>query len=185
MFDEGLSNTIPNFVLEDVFAEAFAEAGDPVYTAEERAYARQFKDSFPVEDQLSDIPLGVGDLRRLKKNIRDSEICDYVVETVHSDLCAMGSTDVGDVSWVIPTGTVNTACYSYGAGAHSWQWTAQGKSAIAHKGMLYAAEVLARAAVKLLEQPERIAKAKEEFDERMEGQSYECLIPADVKPHVL
>ena len=46
-------------------------------------------------------------------------------------------TDVGDVSWVIPTATVNTACYSYGAGAHSWQWTAQGKSAIAHKGMIF------------------------------------------------
>ena len=185
VFDEGLSNTIPNFALEEVLAEAFAEAGNPVYTAEERAYAKQFKDSFPVEDQLSDIPFAVGDLKRLKENIRNSEICDYVVDTVHSERCEMGSTDVGDVSWVIPTATINTACYSYGAGAHSWQWTAQGKSAIAHKGMLYAAEVMARGAVKLLEQPELIRRAKEEFDERMKGQKYECLIPADIKPHVM
>ena len=185
VFDEGLSNTIPNYVLEDVLAEAFAEAGEPVYTAEERAYAQQFKDTFSMEDQLSDIPFAIKDLKRLKENIRKSEICDYVVDVFHTDHCEMGSTDVGDVSWVIPTATINTACYSYGAGAHSWQWTAQGKSAIAHKGMLYAAEVLARGAAKLLEQPERIQKAKEEFDERMQGQKYECLIPADVKPHVI
>ena len=51
--------------------------------------------------------------------------------------------------------------------------------------MLYAAEVLARSAVKLLEQPERIAKAKEELRERTRDQKYECLIPDDVKPHVL
>ena len=185
LFDEGLSDTIPNFVLEDVLAEAFAEAGTPEYTAEERAYAKRFKDSFPIEDQLSDIPFTVQDLERLKRNIRTSEICDYVVETFHSDRCEMGSTDVGDVSWVIPTASIYAACYSYGAGAHSWQWTAQGKSAIAHKGMLYAAEVMARSAVKLLEQPELIRRAKAEFDERMHGQQYECPIPADVKPHVM
>lgn len=185
IFDEGLSNTIPNFTLEDVFARVFAETGAPVYTPEERAYARKFADSFSTEGQISAIPFAVKDVEKLKENIRHSEICDYVVETIHTDHCEMGSTDVGDVSWVIPTGTVNTACFSYGAGSHSWQWTAQGKSSIAHKGMLYAAEILARSAEKLLEQPELIRKAKEEFDRRMEGQKYECLIPADVKPHVI
>lgn len=185
VFDEGLSNTVPNFVLEDVIAEAFAEAGAPVYTAKERAYAKQFKDSFAVEDQLSDLPYAVKDIAKLKENVRASEICDYVVETFHSDRCEMGSTDVGDVSWVVPTATVNTACYSYGAGSHSWQWTAQGKSAIAHKGMLYAAEIMARAAMKLVEKPELIERAKAEFAGRLDGEAYECLIPADVKPHVL
>lgn len=185
LFDEGLSNTIPNFVLEDVIADAFAKKGAPVYTKEERAYAGQFKDSFPVEDQLSDLPYAVKDIERLRKNVRESELCDYVVETFHSDRCEMGSTDVGDVSWVIPTATVNTACSSYGAGAHSWQWTAQGKSAIAHKGMLYAAEIMAESAAALLEKPELIRKARAEFERRMEGQKYECLIPAEIKPHVI
>lgn len=185
IFDEGLSNTVPNFVLEDAIAESFAEAGAPVYTVEERAYAKQFKDSFPIEGQLSDLPYAVKDIEKLKENVRTSEICDYVVEAFHSDRCEMGSTDVGDVSWVVPTATVNTACYSYGAGSHSWQWTAQGKSAIAHKGMLYAAEIMARAAAKLVEEPERIEKAKAEFMQRLDGEVYQCPIPADVKPHVL
>ena len=122
---------------------------------------------------------------KLRENIKNSEICDYVVETIHTDHCEMGSTDVGDVSWVIPTATVNTACYSYGAGAHSWQWTAQGKSAIAHKGMIFAAKVMAESAKTLLEHPEEIKKAWEEFDKRLDGEKYECLIPKEIEPHVI
>lgn len=185
LFDEGLSNTVPNFVLEDVIAEAFAEEGAPVYTSEERAYAKQFKDSVPEEMQLSDIPFGVCNLKELRENIKGSELCDYVVETFHTDHCEMGSTDVGDVSWVIPTATVNTACYSYGAGAHSWQWTAQGKSSIAHKGMLTAARVMAQSAKILLERPQLLKKAWNELEKRLDKETYECLIPKDVAPHVI
>ena len=83
------------------------------------------------------------------------------------------------------TATVNTACYSYGAGAHSWQWTAQGKSAIAHKGMIFAAKVMAESAKTLLEHPEEIKKAWNEFDKRLDGEKYECLIPKEIEPHVI
>ena len=69
LFDEGLSNTVPNFALEDVIAKAFQTVGVPTYTAEERAYAKQFKDSFSVEDQLSDIPFGIADIMKLRENI--------------------------------------------------------------------------------------------------------------------
>ena len=48
-----------------------------------------------------------------------------------------------------------------------------------------AAEVLADAAKTLTEKPELIQKARAEFDKRMRGQKYECLIPADVKPHLI
>lgn len=48
----------------------------------------------------------------------------------------MRSIDVGDVSWCVPTAQINTACYSIGAGAHSLQWVAQGKSSIAYKGCM-------------------------------------------------
>ena len=97
----------------------------------------------------------------------------------------MGSTDVGDVSWVVPTAQINTACYSYGAGGHTWQWVAQGKSTLAYKGMMLAAEVMAQAVEACFERPEIIEKAKAEFEERLAGQTYECLIPKDVKPHII
>ena len=92
---------------------------------------------------------------------------------------------MGDVSWVVPTAQIRVNCYSYGAGSHSWQWTGQGKSSIALKGAELAAEVLADAAKTLTEKPELIQKARAEFDKRMRGQKYECLIPADVKPHLI
>ena len=162
---------------------AFRELGVPGYTEEERAYARRFKATFPLEGQLSDLPKTLKDREAVVKNIRESALCDFYVETVPSDICEMGSTDVGDVSWVVPTCTANTACYSYGAGGHSWQWVAQGKSSVAMKGMLHAGRVIARAAEKLLDDPGLIRKAREELDRRLGGERYRCLIPGDVKPH--
>ena len=116
--------------------------------------------------------------------MKNRPINDYFVETVHSDVCEMGSTDVGDVSWVVPTAQINTACYSIGAGAHSWQWVAQGKSELAYKGCMLAGDVLADAAKTLYNSPELIEKAKDELKERLQGESYKCLIPSDVKPHI-
>lgn len=186
LFDEGLYNTVPNFVLEDVLAASFDKIGAPEYTAQERAYAKAFKDSYPAENLLNGIPGYVVDRNRLIENMRNSELCDYVVKVNHSEEYGMGSTDVGDVSWVVPTAQINANCYSYGAGAHSWQWTGQGKSTIALKGAETAAEVLADAAITLMENPELIQKAREEFQGRIAGEPpYECLIPKNVKPHVV
>lgn len=185
IFDEGLSNTIPNFVLEDVLQESFEEVyPNYSYTPEEKEYLQKFKNTYAVEQVLTEIPETVKDKDRLIDNIKNRPINDYIVEHNHSDVCTMGSTDVGDVSWVVPTEQVNTACYSIGAGAHTWQWVAQGKSTIAYKGAMMAGEVLANAAVKLIENPELIKKAQDEFKKRLGDDTYRCLIPADVKPHV-
>ncbi len=184
IFDEGLSDTMPNFALEEVLKESFLKIGIPQYTEEERAYAKKFKDSFRAEELFSGLPTAVTEIMALKDNVESSALCDIFVDRIHSEECSPGSTDVGDVSRVVPTAQINTNCYSYGAGAHSWQWTGQGKSSIALKGTILAAEVLADAAKTLTECPELIEKARAEFDKRMRGQTYECLIPADVKPHL-
>ena len=96
----------------------------------------------------------------------------------------MGSTDVGDVSWVVPTATFNVASYSYGTPGHSWQLVAQGKSDIAIKSVYKAAEVLALAAEKIYEDQTWIEKANAEFAKRTAEEKYKCLIPGDVKPHI-
>ena len=185
IFDEGLSNTVVNFTLEDILDACFKEAGVPVYTEEDLAYAKRFYDSYEQPITRDQLPAYVKDKTKLMQDIKTSPICSYYVETNHSDVCEMGSTDVGDVSWVVPTTTLNTACFSYGAGAHSWQWVAQGKSSIAMKGMLKAAEILAMACEKVYEDPSIITKAKEEFKERLDGETYECMIPDGIAPHVL
>ena len=78
----------------------------------------------------------------------------------------MGSTDVGDVSWNVPTAGFGTATWVPGTPAHSWQAVASGGMSIGHKGMMLAAKVLAETARDLFTDAELIAKAKTEFAER-------------------
>lgn len=184
VFDEGLSNTINNFVLEDVLYDAFEKCGVPQYTEEELQYLQSFKDTYSVKNILSDLPKTETMKEEIRRNAVERPVSDFLLPREHNDNPEMGSTDVGDVSWVVPTVQINTACFSIGAGAHSWQWVAQGKSSAAHKGMLKAGEVMAAAAEDLLEHPEKIEAAKAEFRERLGGETYKCLIPDDVMPHI-
>jgi len=78
----------------------------------------------------------------------------------------MGSTDVGDVSWVVPTAGFGTATWVPGTPAHSWQAVAAGGMSIGHKGMMLAARVLAETARDLYTDAELVARAKAEFEER-------------------
>jgi aminobenzoyl-glutamate utilization protein B len=88
-----------------------------------------------------------------------------------------GSTDVGDVSWAVPTVGLGTATWVPGTSAHSWQAVAAGGTTIGTKGMRVAAEVLARTAVDLFTDPELIREARREWEERIpEGFEYRPLL---------
>ncbi|MGE0622241.1 MAG: amidohydrolase [Pseudomonadales bacterium] len=78
----------------------------------------------------------------------------------------MGSTDVGDVSWNVPTVGFTTATWVPGTPAHSWQAVAAGGTSIGHKGMGLAARLLARTAADLYVNPELIVEAKTELKEK-------------------
>lgn len=184
IFDEGLSNLVPNFTLEDVLAESFRKLYHPCFTQKQLDYAQSFKDTFDTEQSISCIPYPVKDRQSVIDSIRKHPINDFFVETFHSDVCEMGSTDVGDVSWVVPTAQINTACYSYGADAHSWQWVAQGKSETAMQASLLAGDILCDAAKTLYHNPHIIEEAKSELKQRLQGHTYQCLIPADIMPHI-
>ena len=84
----------------------------------------------------------------------------------------MGSTDVGDVSWNVPTAGFNTATWVPGTPAHSWQAVAAGGMSIGHKGMLLAAKVLAATAQKLFSDPQLVIDARAEF-RRRRGDDFE------------
>lgn len=77
-----------------------------------------------------------------------------------------GSTDVGDVSWNVPTAGFGTATWVPGTTAHSWQAVAAGGMSIGHKGMMMAANVLAATARELYVNPKLVAAARTEFEER-------------------
>jgi aminobenzoyl-glutamate utilization protein B len=95
---------------------------------------------------------------------------------------AGGSTDVGDVSWVVPNSGLSTATWVPGTPAHSWQAVAAGGMTIGHKGMINAAKTLAMTVHDLMTKPELVAAARAEFDrKRGAGFVYAPLI-GDRKP---
>ena len=94
----------------------------------------------------------------------------------------MGSTDVGDVSWVVPTAGMRAATWVPGTAAHSWQAIASGGTSIGGKGMMVAAKTLALTAKDLMRQPALIQAGRQEFDERRGvGFIYKSLL-GDRKP---
>src|SRR4029077_3412915 len=76
---------------------------------------------------------------------------------------AVGSTDVGTVSWVVPTVQCRVACYAIGTPGHSWQLVAQGRAPAAHKGLKHAAKAMAGVALDVLRDPKLLEAAATAF----------------------
>ncbi|MEZ4455960.1 MAG: amidohydrolase [Gemmatimonadales bacterium] len=83
------------------------------------------------------------------------------------------STDVGDVSWVVPTVQLNAATWVPGTPAHSWQAVASGGTSIGAKGMMVAAKTMALTAAELFSDPRHLAAARTEFTKRLGGATYQ------------
>ena len=77
-----------------------------------------------------------------------------------------GSTDVGDVSWVVPTAGLRTATWVPGTAAHSWQAVASGGTSIGLKGAELAAKTMANSIKEIFENPEVIEISKQELKQR-------------------
>ena len=93
-----------------------------------------------------------------------------------------GSSDVGDVSCVCPVTQCGTSTWPKGTAAHSWQAVACGKSDFAHRGMLYAGEIIAATAVDIYQNPEVIETAWKQLREKTGGLPYNCPIPKEITP---
>jgi aminobenzoyl-glutamate utilization protein B len=93
-----------------------------------------------------------------------------------------GSTDVGDVSWVVPTINFRVATFVPGTPGHSWQAVACSGSSLGRKGMVVAAKALAASALELLTVPAELAAARASFEKRKAGRTYRSRLPAGQKP---
>lgn len=171
----GMSNLVGNDVLERVMHANLERLGPPVFDAADIALAQQFRDTLSRAD-IDDAygPFGI--------KPTDAVLADGIMPLNARGEGGLGSTDVGDVSWVVPTVQAWGATCAIGTPFHSWQFTGQGKAPAAHKGMIHAAKVMAGTAVELLGDPALIARAKDAFREQLGGQGYECPIPAETKP---
>ena len=106
-------------------------------------------------------------------------ISNFIVPRIYHVGVDSASGDIGDVSYVCPTAEIYTATWVAGTYAHTWQATAQGKSTFAHKAMLFAGKVLAGATIDLINDPDKLALAKEEHAELTGHKPFCSPIPAD------
>ena len=178
------SDVINNDTLADLLQENLEHVVPIGYTDEELAYAEKFQQVITELDRegLKDMAAVIGG-KEGKKKLMEMPLWDFIVDK-NSRYGGGGSTDVGDVSWVVPTGQVYTNCYAAGTAMHSWQAVAQGKSAIAHKGMLAAAKVMSMTGAQLLLNPELVEKAKADWKEELDGETYPNPLPKDARPEI-
>ena len=178
------SDVINNDTLADLLQENLEHVVPIGYTDEELAYAKKFQQVITELDRegLKDMAAVIGG-KEGKKKLMEMPLWDFIVDK-NSRYGGGGSTDVGDVSWVVPTGQVYTNCYAAGTAMHSWQAVAQGKSAIAHKGMMAAAKVMAMTGAQLLLNPDLVEKAKADWKEELDGETYPSPLPKDSRPEI-
>jgi len=93
-----------------------------------------------------------------------------------------GSTDVGDVSWQVPTLHLSVTTAAVGAPWHAWPVVATGGMSIGHKGMLYAAKTLAATMVDLYADPANLAEVRSEFEDKTRGVEYVSYLPDGPPP---
>ena len=179
---DGSSDTISNTVLEKLILNNLQQAPLPEYTAEEEAFAQAMKATFgepvlPGQWVREDPALKAFSQEMTKGGTLP--INNFVMPYSPSNQMSPGSTDVGDVSWLTPTAQFTAVTWVSGSPGHSWQNVATGKHSIAHKGLLLAAKVLAGTAADLMENPEILQQAKEEFAAAT-AQGYDCPIGKEV-----
>lgn len=144
-------NILPNDALADVMQRALDRVSGFRYTPEEARFATDIRKTLtgtipPLGTEEKVLPPEVG--------------------------VSSGSTDVGDVSWVVPTVQMSSATWVPGTPAHSWQAVASGGTSIGAKGMMVAAKTMALTTMELFTTPAEIERAKAEFAKRVGGFQY-------------
>ena len=171
-----VSNLLGNTPLERLMQENLDRLGPPPFDAADMAAAAAFQATLSEQDIASAF-------RKVGLPVNATPLATSIVPLDSKRAPMIGSTDVGDVSWVVPTVQARGATHAIGTQLHSWQATAQGKLPHAHKGMVHVAKVMAGTAVEALLRPEVIAAARADHAARAGG-AYVCPLPADAVPPI-
>ncbi len=181
-FPAGMCDFVPNEAVSRVMTEALFEIGAPGFDEEDERLAQSFFATL-TQDDISAALKRAGESYDDPERFRQTALIGEAAPFRKSDSCGFGSTDVGDVSYCTPTGQLNLCGLANGTPAHSWQVTAQGKSSAMHKALVTAGKVLALSAINLMEQPEILRQAQEEYRKNTGG-SYICPVGMDAVPEI-
>ena len=173
-----VSNLLANTPLEQVMYDNLQRLGPPPFDETDRAFAAEIQATLTDEDiEASYRMVGLPVQHAVP-------LCREIVPANVKGTPMMGSTDVGDVSWVVPTVQAWGATFAIGTPFHSWQLTAQGKMPAAHKGMVHVAKVMAGTAVDVIQDAGLLAQAKADHQARVGRSPYVCPLPADMEPPI-
>ena len=150
----GTHELLPNLTLQQIMHKNLSAIGGVTYTEEEKQFAEKISKS-----------LGYAELD-MKRALN--------IQPYKEEARAYGSTDVGDVSFAVPTVGMGTATWVPGTPAHSWQAVAAGGTSIGVKGMMVAAKTLTLTAMELFSDTKIVEAAKTEFIERR-GEDFEYI----------
>jgi len=182
-FVTGCYELLPNKTLSDLMLAKLLEVGPLSFTTQEIAFAKELQGTFApstVEDAFAFSQRSTS--VKLDPSAINEPLWEGILPHVEKPTVSPGSTEVGDVSQIAPTGQLNTCCWPLGTPAHSWQIVASSGSSIGFKGMILAAKALALSALELFTQPELLAKARAEFERDKAGRSYVSPLPDAAVP---
>ena len=173
----GVSNLVVNTPLMDTMQGIWESLGPPAYDEADLAFARDIRATLTPQDIAAS-----WNQERLEQ--RDVPLADFILPP-HNEVRQMGgSTDVGDVSWVVPTVQAYGPTLAIGTQLHTWQVVTQGQSPLAHKGMVATAKVMAATGMAALQNPDLREAAWADLKRRHRGQVYQSPIPEGTEPPV-
>jgi aminobenzoyl-glutamate utilization protein B len=174
-----VSNLLGNRPLEEAMQAELERLGPVPFDDADKAFAKQ------IQGALTDEDIAVS-FRRCGMPVDPHKpLCDFIAPLDNLGEGGEGSTDVGDTSWAVPTVQARVATCAVGTPFHTWQTVAQGKAPAAHKGMIYAAKVMAATAKRAIEDPALIAAAQAAHKATLAKTPYLCPLPDDVEPPIV
>ena len=170
-----VSNLLHNAPLEEALHRIMEELGPPHFDDADKDFAAKIRSTLTEKD-IASVYHAIG------MDVTDRPLADFIVPLDAKRNPLIGSTDVGDVSWVVPTAQVHAPTIAIGTPLHTWQVVAQGKSPHAHKAMVQAAKAMAALGIKALTEPKLIAAAKDDLKKRTARTPYVNPLPNSVAP---
>lgn len=170
-----VSDLLGNTPLEQAMHGVMEELGPPHFDDADRAFAQEIRKTLQPQEIASI-------WRTIGMEDTGAALADFLVPMDAKRNPAIGSTDIGDVSWAVPTVQAHAPTVAIGTPFHTWQVVAQGKTPAAHKAMVHVAKAMAATGAAVLLDPALLAAAKADHKKRLGAEGYTSPLPPEVKP---
>jgi aminobenzoyl-glutamate utilization protein B len=152
-----------NKAAAELYQKNIELVGMPKWSEEEQAYAKELQKNLNV------------DVKGMPEKVD-------ALEGPSSVFVGGGSSDVGDVTLIVPTATIRFPGQVPGAIGHSWSSVSCNFGSTAWKGLNAGAKAIAASGIDLLTKPAELKKLRDEFEAYAKENPYKPFLPADAKP---